>query len=136
MKNCEAKHKLNELSKFIPFIQRSFLIEGLFQENNAFAVEIVERLFSALERLPKTYETDGQGDKAIAYLHYFGRGFDFYITEKDINDAQEQAFGLASGDYVELGYISIFELVRNGLIELDFYFEPKSLKEIRAELNA
>lgn len=82
---------------------------------------------------PKTYEQDGKGDQAIAYLHYFTSNGDFYITEKDIDDGVTQAFGLASiGDsYPELGYISITELVKNGA-EIDLHFEPKTLGEIKA----
>jgi hypothetical protein len=45
---------------------------------------------------------------------------------------QHQAFGLADlfGDGGELGYISIVEILANGG-GLDFYFTPKTLKEIR-----
>jgi hypothetical protein len=36
--------------------------------------------------MPQTGETDGQGDKAVAHLHYFMGQFDFWITERDIGD--------------------------------------------------
>lgn len=88
-----------------------------------------------IEKMPKTYETDGQGDNAIAYLHYFGGNIDAYITEKDMGDEsgdklQLQAFGKISigGNDAELGYISIAELTSMN-VELDLYWEPKPLKE-------
>ena len=90
--------------------------------------------------MPKTYEQDGKGDEAIAYLHYFNAGQDWYITEKDTETPEEsgqhQAFGLADLGYGgELGYISIVELVKAG-VELDLYFKPKTLAEIKAKKAA
>lgn len=84
--------------------------------------------------MPKTYEQDGKGLKAIAYLHYFTGNADWYITEKDMSDPDEpgqlQAFGLANLGYGgELGYISIVELLKRGA-ELDYHFEPCPLDEI------
>lgn len=85
--------------------------------------------------MPKTYEQDGLGDQAVAYLHYFSPSADWYITEKDAETPEEpgqhQAFGLADLGYgCELGYISIVELVENN-VELDMYFTPRKLAEIR-----
>ena len=82
--------------------------------------------------MPKTYATDGQGDQAIAHLHYFTGGCDWYITETDCENAQHQAFGLACIHEDELGYISIVELLRCRA-ELDLYFKPTTLAAIRAK---
>lgn len=91
------------------------------------AVELAERI----KAMPKTYEQDGKGDDAVAYLHYFRGGCDWYITEKDKESQQWQAFGLADLGYGgELGYISITELVRNG-VELDLHFTPTAIGAIR-----
>jgi hypothetical protein len=65
-------------------------------------IEYAERIAS----MPKTYETKGKGDEAVAHLHYFTGGCDWYITEKDCEDAQHQAFGLACIHESELGYIN------------------------------
>lgn len=90
----------------------------------------MNEMASRIATMPKTYEQDGPGDKTIAYLHYFSGGADWYITEKDMDDEQLQAFGYADLGYGgELGYISIEELVRNG-IELDMMFEPTPLREV------
>ena len=85
-----------------------------------------------VQTMPKTGETDGEGMNAIAQLHYFTAGADWYITEKDMEVEQHQAFGLADlfGDGGELGYISIVELLENHA-ELDLHWTPKALKECR-----
>lgn len=82
--------------------------------------------------MPKTYEQDGKGEDAVAHLHYFINGSDFYITEKDIEDEQYQAFGLVSlnGNEPELGYISIKELLDCG-VEFDLSWIPKKIKELK-----
>ena len=87
-----------------------------------------------IQTMPKTYEQDGMGDNAVAHLHYFMGGYDWYITEKDMDGGTPQAFGLAKIHTAEIGYISIDELVKNGA-ELDLYWEPKTLAKIRQRLN-
>lgn len=84
-----------------------------------------------------------KGPDAIVYLHYFIAGCDWYITEKDSEDEQRQAFGVAqlNGD-PEYSYISITELCEIKVkippfgfktgVELDFYWKPKPLKDIPA----
>ncbi len=88
--------------------------------------------------MPKTYETDGQGDKALVFLHYFSSGSDWWITERDCEEDQLQAFGLVclNGDreMAELGYIDIEELGREG-VELDLYWQVKPLSEVKRELG-
>ena len=97
-------------------------------------VEIVAGLLETIENMPETYGQDGKGDQSIAYLHYFNSGMDWYITERDSDpdgDGQTQAYGWADlGQGVEIGYISIAELIRFN-VELDFYFDPKTLAEIK-----
>ena len=41
-----------------------------------------------ISTMPQTYETDDQGNNAIAYLHYFNGGGDWYIVEKDMEYEQ------------------------------------------------
>ncbi|MCK9551152.1 DUF2958 domain-containing protein [Aquamicrobium sp.] len=96
---------------------------------------VKQRMIDTFRSMPKTYEQDGKGDKAVAYLHYFHSSIDWYITEKDMEEEQLQAFGLVSfhGQCPEIGYISIPELLDND-IEIDLYFEPKTLCEIKKQL--
>ena len=87
------------------------------------------------ETMPKTYEQDGFGDQAVVHLHYFLGRMNWYITERDIEDEQLQAFGLADlGQGGELGYICIQELIENG-VELDLHWTPISLKAIKDKSN-
>lgn len=106
------------------------------EEREFFKSKILE-LFNTISTMPKSYQTDGQGDKAIAFLHYFKNGFDWYITELDKDEdgeGQIQAFGLVNMFETELGYINIEELRQNG-VELDLHWTPKSLAEVRKELK-
>ena len=91
--------------------------------------QMVQDWAARIAAMPRTYETDGQGLKAVAVLHYFTPAFDFYITEKDRSGGTQQAFGLAIAPERELGYISIRQLVEAGA-ELDLYWVPKTLVEI------
>ena len=83
-----------------------------------------------INMMTQTYEQDEFGYNAIAYLHYFKGNADFYITEKDIEDQQLQAYGLANIGYGgELGYISIDELIK-GDVELDLYFQHVRIEKL------
>jgi hypothetical protein len=91
-----------------------------------------------ISTMPKTYETDGQEDKALVFLHYFNSGSDWWITERDCEEDQLQAFGFVclNGDreMAELGYIDIEELGRAG-VELDLYWQVKPLSDVKRELG-
>lgn len=106
---------------------------GLRGEEAQFFVDKFCEIGTRIYNMPKTYDQEGCGDGAVAYLHYFKGGCDWYITEKDAAaDGQHQAFGWADlGHGGELGYISIVELIANG-VELDLYFSPATLGEIFA----
>jgi len=117
---------------------------GLRGEEKAYFAEVLARVARTFDTMPTTGETDGQGEDAVAHLHYFTGAADFWIVERDAGSpddepgtGQIQAFGLADlyGDGGELGYISIPELLENGA-ELDFHFKPKTLREIRAKQAA
>lgn len=122
------------LNFFMPKSERFALLETLDGEEGEYMADIVNGMVERINNMPKTGETDGQGDEAIVHLHYFGGAVDAWVTEKDMGDGtddqrQHQAFGLVSLGYEpELGYVSIQELIENG-IELDLYWTPKPLKE-------
>ena len=99
-------------------------------------------------KLPKLYSTDGQGDKAIAKVKFFGaNGWTWYATEFD---GKNTFFGLVVGDFPELGYFNLTELEEARMpkpkvtppanyvftagypaVERDLYFKPLSLGEAR-----
>jgi hypothetical protein len=133
----QVQSAVNVLSNFINRAQLTVLVnncrggEGRFFRNKL--VEMAETIKTA----PVTYQTDGLGDLARVVLHYFRGNQDWYITERDIETQQHQAFGLADlGEgYPETGYISIVELIRHG-VELDLYWTPRTLAEVKAKIAA
>lgn len=128
----EAQDAVRFLQGFISHAQLAAIAEGMRGEEwQHFCNKVVE-MERLIRTMPMTYEQDGAGEEAIAYLHYFLNGFDWYIAERDMEREQLQAFGLACMGEVEMGYINIVELIRNGA-ELDLYFDPRSLRKIFAE---
>lgn len=121
-----------KLNQFIGKNQLTTINQLSRGEEGKFFRDKLKEIKTVIDSMPKTYETDGQGNEAIIHLHYFSGGSDWYITERDMGDEQIQAFGLADMGYPELGYISISELIKLN-VELDFYWKPKTLGEIRSE---
>ena len=129
------------LRKFIPTGQISCIIDVIGGEEGQFFRDKLAEIHELIRYyMPRTYEADGQGDDAMVYLHYFKRGGDWYITERDKMEPQHQAFGFCNpmGDMqcAELGYVSIVELLQNN-VELDLYWDPITLGELKSKkLNA
>lgn len=129
-------------SFFMPEAQRSVLLSTLEGEEGGHFVQLLTDLRARIETMPKTYETDGQGNDAVVHLHYFMGSIDAWITEKDAGVegdpdlTQSQAFGKIrlsrDPQGAELGYISIQELIDNR-VELDLYWTPKKLSEVNCE---
>jgi len=100
--------------------------------------DALARVQQVIDTMPKTYETDGQGDNAVIHLHYFLGGSDWWIIERDCteDEPQYQAFGFAmlnrDVDNAELGYIPIAKLIQRGA-ELDVYWTPCTLGELKTE---
>jgi len=131
------KHIIEVLENFIPSSQLSVLIDNIDSEEGEFFQQKFIELYATITAMPKTYESDGRGENAIVYLHYFVGGSDFYVTERDIYKEQYQAFGyskLAQMGEGELGYISIHELIGIKWVELDLYWEQVPLHEITQSL--
>lgn len=121
------------LLDFMPGWQAERLLRNALTHEHA--RESVRRLLHTIATMPKTYEQDGKGKKAVAYLCYITKGAVWYITEKDMDtdgQGQIQAFGVAKvgNNPAELGYISIKELLELGCVALLLDFEPKTLEEL------
>ena len=72
------------LRKFIPTGQISCIIDVIGGEEGQFFRDKLAEIHELIRYyMPRTYEADGQGDDAMVYLHYFKRGGDWYITERD-----------------------------------------------------
>lgn len=134
-----------ELQHFIGRDQLSVMLSNCRGEEGKYFRNKIVALRAQIETMPKSYETDGQGDEATATLHYFNSGSDWYITEKDAGapddeepGVQAQAFGFTclNGDTqnAEMGYISVQELIRHG-VELDFYYTPQTVGAIKARFS-
>ena len=131
----EKPHELDILKMLTPPAQYEAIIDGMMGEEGDHFIAIIDRIHATWQAMPKTYESTAQGRAALARLHYFIGGCDWWIVEKDSDPdsaGQIQAFGIADlGMGAELGYISIPELLENGA-ELDLYFQPKSIGELLA----
>lgn len=134
MKLLDAVHILKH---FMSEGQLIVMVEGTRGEEKEFFKNKIIELATLISAMPRSYQTDGQGKKAIVHLHYFLGAAHFYITEKDKDSGlkpigqQLQAFGVADlyGDGGELGYISIPEIVNAGA-ELDLHWIPSDLLAI------
>lgn len=128
---------------FMPASQRFSFLEALEGEEAEFFIDNLWELAKTIRGIPVTYNTeDVETADKVLHLHYFGGGVDAWIVERDVGDTpdgdgtgpQLQAFGkitVMGGGWqeAEWGYISIQELIENG-IELDFYWSPKTVREM------
>ncbi|WP_293000007.1 hypothetical protein [Nevskia sp.] len=158
-KEPSAEFLMLALTPFMGKAQMSAVRSGLKGEEGGYFRTTLAELLGVIDAMPKTGETDGQGDEAVARLHYFRGGSDWYITEKDVGSDEDeaaryekarkagalittikrparqmQAFGytILNGDRqnAELGYINIEELTDHG-VELDFHFTPMTIGAIK-----
>lgn len=132
----EIRDAIKTMRGFIGHEQFVCMMEGIRGEEGEFFIRKFLDLAKLVETMPRTYEQDGLGESAVVFLHYFRGAFDFYITERDQETEQHQAFGLAymHDDGCELGYISIEEIIQAG-VELDLYWTPKTLGECRKRIE-
>ena len=129
----ELHAKTQTLSRFVNRSQLTTMVQGVAGEEGLYFLDKINEYVERFENMPKTYETDGQGDEAIVYLHFFKGSADWYITERDMEEEQHQAFGLADVLDAELGYISLVELASVGA-ELDIHWTPKKLGTVKAAI--
>ena len=116
--------------------QFAVLAAAMRGEEAAHFIELIDRIHATWQAMPATYATENQGRAALARLHYFTAGCNWWIVEKDADpdgDGQVQIFGIA--DLVmdrEIGYISLPEILEIGA-ELDLYYtKPETLGELLA----
>lgn len=129
----QAATAINQMRGFIGTSQLQAIGQLCQGEERQFFFNKMVEMANMITSMPVTYETDGQGDQAVVQLHYFTQGCDWYITERDMETEQLQAFGMADLGYGgELGYISIVELLECGA-ELDMHWKPKTLAQVNAE---
>ncbi len=121
------------LRGFVPFAQLAVIGDCCRGEEGYFFRAKMLEYAERVHNMPQTYEQDGKGDDAVVYLHYFSGGADWWITEKDMEAEQRQAFGYVDLGYGgELGYISLVEICETPSIELDLHWTPKTLRDVKA----
>lgn len=127
----EATISVKTLKPFLSIAQLNIMRSGCRGEEREFFYDKIAEYADRIDSMPKTYDQEGKGDDAVVYLHYFYNDMDWFITEKDTEDNQLQAYGYADiGQGGEIGYISIDELTTFG-VELDLHWTPKSLGEVK-----
>jgi hypothetical protein len=118
--------------KLLPRAEYESLRDSLKGEEAEGIAEIVKKAWTIFDTMPKTYDSEGVSDP-VAHLHYFIGSWDWWITEKDMEDEQLQAFGFVRSNLCpegEFGYISIPEITGVGA-ELDLYFTPVPISQVR-----
>ncbi len=135
---------MEPLIHFISMDQLMIILELCDGEEGEFFKSKLKEIQETVNSMPKIYEQDGEGEDSICYLHYFAPGYDWhwYIFEKDcvLGEPQFQAFGLACMMENEMGYINLEEILKAKLrfgthVELDLYWTPKTLRDIKKERN-
>lgn len=123
----QATEAFRTLRPFIGSSQIEVMADVCRGEERRYMFSKLAELVETVQTMPKTYETDG-ADDPIIHLHYFVGGCDWYIVERDIEDEQLQAFGLADlgMGFPELGYINIAEITAAGA-ELDLHWSMRAL---------
>lgn len=130
----EVKKALYDLRPFVSIAQLKALRQGLFGDEGSFFKEKLLELHKTVREMPRTYSQDGLGDEAVIHLHYFAHGADVYITEKDkLGDGSFQAFGMTAIQEREWGYVDIFELIKDDLFEIDLFWKPKTIGQMKSE---
>ncbi len=94
------------------------------------------------DRIPKLYAQDGKGEQAIVYAKWFCPWAHWYWFATEMDQETGEFFGLVVGHEFELGSFSADELksivgpMGSALyIERDQHFTPKTVAEVRAEME-
>lgn len=142
----EKPYFSEEAQNFVPVHQLAITRQVENEGEETFR-DVYEHINKIIATMPNT----NSPDESTAYLHYFAGNSDWYIIQKDAgskDDAPEdrgkqfQAYGIANingaADYMndglgEYGYISIEELRHIARVELDFYFDPIRISDLKKE---
>lgn len=93
-----------------------------------------------LRKLPPLYATENVKDPLVVCKFFYPDfSWTWYAIEFD-RESEDIFFGFVDGDFPELGYFSLSELLSNrgklGLsIERDQWFKPCRLSELRKQLG-
>ena len=123
------------LKTFMPKAQQAAVRDVLRESENPedYAKTVLDPLQKQVESIPKLYATESVPlNEKIIYAHFFQGSSDWYIAEYDPKENMAFGYTILNGDteMAEWGYISIAELSRVKIIELDFYWQPQPFAEV------
>ncbi len=131
LQGAQALHEL-EKRRLLPRGEFLTLAQNLKGEEGLEIAENIKKIWQTFQTMPKTYNTEGNADPT-AHLHYFTGSWDWWITEKDAEPEQAQAFGFVKSELCpdgEWGYISLEEITEVGA-EIDLYFTPAPVSKFK-----
>lgn len=121
-------------NKLVPRQQVGFLMK---MDDPTESRDMLLNVVKAYEDIPNLYEQEGKGYNAVAYLHYFVGGTDWWITEYNKSTGKMFGYVVLNEDWQmsEFGYIDSSFFKDNSLSplqkpELDFYFKYKTINQI------
>lgn len=124
------------MKPFMPTGEWKVVRDSMKGEEGQYFIDMMVNLMALIKKMPKSYATDGQGERAIAYLHYFGGATDIWVTESPDDPTEDNAFGftILNGDKqnAEMGAQYLPEIVSAGL-ELDLHWKPISIEKVKQE---
>ena len=128
---------VSTLKNFISIAQLSTMKRLTRSDEGEHFIGKLSEMAGVVKNMPETYETDGVPmDDKIITLHYFYANMDWYIIEKDMeaDEPQYQAFGLADIGFGLSGggYISIDEIITTTPAEIDLFWTPCTVAELKA----
>lgn len=97
--------------------------------------DTLENLGQNLQKIPALYAQDGKGFDAIVYAHYFAGSTDIFVTERE--DDELFTYTILNGDCecAEFGHQILSELKSIGVLNLDFHWEQKTLRQALKETS-
>ena len=116
---------MKNIKRFMPKAQQKITLC-----NPAFE-EIIQQLDSEIEMIPD------QPQAEIVYAHFFYGGCDWFVLSWDREEDIVFCYVILNGDseMSELGDVLLSDLVDHGRIELDFYWDKKSLAQAKYDAD-
>lgn len=128
LERTKFQHNTAEIKPFLNLLQ---IIDHLDDE---YVLRSLDRLIDVISFMPSSSIVQHGEDLSndIAYLHYSVGTTDYYITHRDRDTQQRNAFGAidTGGMFMQMDYVSVHEILRAGAV-LDFDWKPVPVKEIK-----
>ena len=134
-----ATQAVATLRPFLSAQQWAGIAKAFRGSDAAHFMELAARIAARVRLMQKADDQEGQGAWATVQLRYFLSACDWYIVNLDPVAGVERAAGFVTREGASLDadpvIISVAELVACGA-QLDLYFPPRSVGQLRAERAA